>query len=38
MFMLFLDRYLHRLRPVAVAALVADAGADLPGGGARGGN
>jgi uncharacterized membrane protein len=26
MFMAFLDRYLHRLRPVAVAALVADAG------------
>jgi uncharacterized membrane protein len=26
LFMLFLDRYLHRLRPVAVAALVADAG------------
>lgn len=26
MFMLFLDRYLHRLRPVAVAALVAGAG------------
>ena len=26
LFMVFLDRYLHRLRPVAVAALVADAG------------
>jgi len=26
MFAVFLDRYLHRLRPVAVAALVADAG------------